>query len=190
MVGEVLTPGSLARNRRVRYPEGMANQVVDVETNHGKIAIELDAEKAPATVENFLAYVDAGHYAGTIFHRVIDGFMAQGGGYDASYEKKPTRAPVKNEADNGLKNLRGTVAMARTNDPDSATAQFFINLSDNDFLNHRGKNPRDWGYTVFGKVIEGMDVADVIRTQKTGAKGPFAKDAPLTEVVIQSITRR
>jgi len=168
----------------------MANQVVDVETNHGRIAIELDSERAPESVKNFLEYVDAGHYAGTIFHRVIDGFMLQGGGYDATYEKKSVRAPVKNEADNGVKNMKGTVAMARTSEPNSATAQFFINLSDNDFLNHTGTAPRDWGYAVFGKVVEGMDVADVIRTQKTGSKGPFAKDAPLTEVVIQSVARR
>jgi peptidyl-prolyl cis-trans isomerase B (cyclophilin B) len=162
---------------------------VVIHTSAGEFEIALDAERAPATVENFLRYVDAGHYDGTVFHRVIDGFMVQGGGYDTSLEKKKTFDPVKNEADNGLKNLRGSVAMARTNDPHSATAQFFVNLADNAFLDHTKKDDRGWGYTVFGKVVRGMEVIDVIKAKKTGARGPFAKDAPLEDVVITSVKR-
>ncbi len=162
----------------------MPNPVIELQTNFGAIKIELDEEKAPASVKNFLAYLDGGHYAGTIFHRVIRGFMAQGGGYDAAYTKKATRAAVQNEADNGLKNLRGTLAMARTSEPHSATAQFFINLAHNGFLNHREKTNEGWGYTVFGKVVDGMDVVDQMVNVETGAKGPFQKDAPLQEVVI------
>ena len=164
------------------------DQVV-IETSMGSFTIELDAARAPKTVQNFLAYVDAGHYAGTIFHRVIDGFMVQGGGYDAAYDKKTTRAPIMNEADNGLLNQRGTVAMARTNDPHSATAQFFVNVSDNTFLNHKAKTDREWGYTVFGKVVSGMDVVDRIKSVKTGEQGPFTKDAPLQQVSITSARR-
>lgn len=164
------------------------DQVV-IETTMGSFTIELDAARAPKTVQNFLAYVDAGHYTGTIFHRVIDGFMVQGGGYDAAYDKKSTRAPIMNEADNGVKNERGTVAMARTNDPHSATAQFFVNVSDNTFLNHKSKTDREWGYTVFGKVVNGMDVVDRIKAVKTGEQGPFAKDAPLEAVSIVSARR-
>lgn len=160
-----------------------------VETSLGNISLALDAERAPKTVENFLSYVDAGHYAGTIFHRVIPGFMVQGGGFDASFEKKLTRPPVQNEADNGLKNKRGTVAMARTSEPHSATAQFFVNVADNAFLDHKAKSPRDWGYAVFGKVEEGMDVVDAIVARPTGAKGPFSKDAPLEDVHIKSIRK-
>jgi cyclophilin family peptidyl-prolyl cis-trans isomerase len=161
----------------------MPDRVI-IETSHGPFTIELDAARAPKTVANFLRYVGAGHYAGTIFHRVIAGFMAQGGGYDAAYEKKAVAAPVENEADNGLKNVRGTVAMARTGDPHSATAQFFVSLADNAFLDHKGKTERDWGYTVFGKVTAGMDVVDRIGAVRTGAHGPFAKDAPDEPVVI------
>lgn len=162
---------------------------VAIETSEGTITIELDADKAPKTVENFLAYVDAGHYEGTLFHRVIDGFMVQGGGYDADFQKKPTQAPVDNEADNGLKNTVGTVAMARTGDPHSATAQFFVNVADNAFLDHTGKNERGWGYTVFGKVVDGMDVVDKMKSVPTGAKGPFKKDAPEEDLVIKSAKR-
>jgi cyclophilin family peptidyl-prolyl cis-trans isomerase len=162
---------------------------VVIDTSFGPFRIALDAAKAPKTVENFLAYVDAGHYDGTICHRVIDGFMVQGGGYDERYEKKPTRAAVENEAYNGLKNVRGTVAMARTSDPHSATAQFFVNVADNAFLDHKGKTPSDWGYTVFGRVTEGMDVVDKIKAVRTGASGPFSKDAPLEPVVIRSARR-
>lgn len=166
----------------------MAERVI-VETSEGSITIELDNDKAPKTVRNFLSYVDEGHYAGTIFHRVIPNFMAQGGGYDTAYEKKPTRGPVENEADNGLKNVRGSVAMARTSDPHSATAQFFVNLVDNEFLDHRSRDASGWGYAVFGKVVAGMDVVDAIKDIPTGARGSFAKDVPETQVVIQSITR-
>lgn len=163
------------------------NPVVRMQTNMGVIVIELDKEKAPKTVENFLRYVQDGFYDGTIFHRVIEGFMIQGGGFTADYGKKPTRASVANEANNGLKNERGTVAMARTSDPHSATAQFFINVVDNDFLNHRSPTPRGWGYTVFGHVTEGMDVVDKIRRVQTGRGGPFSKDAPHTPVIIEKM---
>ena len=168
----------------------MADPIVDVVTNLGPFTIQLDPAKAPKSVANFLAYVDANHYAGTVFHRVISTFMVQGGGYDAQYERKPTQPPVDNEADNGLKNTRGTVAMARTPDPHSGTAQFFVNVTDNVFLDHTGKDPQGWGYAVFGKVIEGMDTVDKIKALKTGAVGPFAKDAPITPVLIESVRRR
>ncbi len=163
---------------------------VDVETNHGRFTITLDPAKAPKTVENFLRYVDSKHYDGTVFHRIISGFMVQGGGFDERYEKKPVQAPVQNEADNGLKNTRGTVAMARTNDPHSATAQFFVNVVDNGFLDHTSKDASGWGYTVFGRVTEGMDVVDKIRAVKTGSVASFSKDAPLEPVVIKSVRRR
>jgi len=162
---------------------------VQFDTNHGSFVITLDPERAPKTVDNFLRSVDAGHYDGTIFHRVIPGFMAQGGGYDAAYSKKPTLDPVQNEADNGVKNARGTVAMARTSDPHSATAQFFVNVADNAFLDHTSKSSAGWGYTVFGSVTSGMDVVERIVAQKTGAQGPFSKDAPLEPVVIRSARR-
>jgi cyclophilin family peptidyl-prolyl cis-trans isomerase len=167
----------------------MSETLVVCDTSFGPFTIALDGARAPKTVENFLRYVDAGHYDGTIFHRVIDGFMAQGGGYDASYVKKPTHAPVENEAFNGLKNTRGTVAMARTSDPHSATSQFFVNVADNAFLDHKDKTSAGWGYTVFGRVTQGMDVVDKIKSVKTGSQGPFAKDAPLEPVVIKSIKR-
>ena len=168
----------------------MADPVVDVTTNLGTFTIQLDPARAPKSVENFLAYVDANHYDSTIFHRVIPTFMVQGGGYDQAYERKATRAPVQNEADNGLKNTRGTVAMARTGDPHSATAQFFVNVVDNAFLDHRAKDGAGWCYAVFGRVIEGMDVVDKIKGVPTGANGPFAKDAPDELVVIQRVRRR
>jgi len=161
------------------------NPVIVIKTNLGTIEAELFSDKAPITVENFLAYVKAKHYDGTIFHRCIPNFMIQGGGFDAKFNQKPTRAPIKNEADNGLKNLRGTLAMARTSEVNSATAQFFINLKDNGFLDH---GSRDFGYAVFGKVLKGMDVVDNIAKQPTGAKGVFQKDVPLQDVVIESIT--
>ncbi|MGD8569360.1 MAG: peptidylprolyl isomerase [Gammaproteobacteria bacterium] len=165
-----------------------AEPYVKLQTNMGDIVLELNREKAPKTVANFLSYVNDGFYSGTIFHRVIDGFMIQGGGYTEDYQKKGTKAPVENEADNGLKNDRGTVAMARTSNPHSATAQFFINVVNNDFLNYRSKTPRGWGYTVFGKVVQGMDVVDKIRKIPTGAGGPFPKDVPQAPVVIESAT--
>lgn len=166
-----------------------ANPQVKMQTSKGDVVIELYPEQAPVTVENFLRYVKDGAYDGTIFHRVIKGFMNQGGGFDADLQKKPaSHPPIKNEADNGLKNRRGTIAMARTNDPDSATNQFFVNTVDNSFLNFTGRNPRGWGYAVFGKVIEGMDVMDSIAAVKTGARGPFRGDVPLETVEIIAIT--
>ena len=167
----------------------MSDTLVVVDTSLGSFTLALDAAHAPKSVANFLSYVDAKHYDGTIFHRVIDGFMAQGGGYDAAYEKKPVQAPVPNEADNGLKNLRGTVAMARTGDPHSATAQWFVNVADNAFLDHKNKTQTGWGYTVFGKVTDGMDVVEKMKAVPTGAHGPFAKDAPDVAVVIKSVRR-
>ena len=161
--------------------------VVELDTNMGAIVIELNEEKAPKTVENFLNYVQSGHYDGTIFHRIIDGFMIQGGGMDAEMNEKATNAPVENEADNGLKNDKGTIAMARTQDPHSATSQFFVNVKDNDFLNHSGKNMQGWGYTVFGKVTSGMDVIEKMRGVPTGRFGMHA-DVPKEPVVINSAT--
>ena len=157
---------------------------VNLHTNHGVITLELDADKAPVTVENFLAYVSAGHYDNTIFHRVIDGFMIQGGGFTPDMKQKPTNKEIQNEANNGLKNLRGTIAMARTQAPHSASAQFFINVADNDFLNHRSPDPQGWGYCVFGKVSAGMDVVDAIRQVKTGSSG-FHQDVPREPVIIE-----
>ena len=161
--------------------------VVELDTNMGASVIELNEEKAPKTVENFLNYVKSGHYDGTIFHRIIDGFMIQGGGMDAEMNEKATNAPVENEADNGLKNDKGTIAMARTQDPHSATSQFFVNVKDNDFLNHSGKNMQGWGYTVFGKVTSGMDVIEKMRGVPTGRFGMHA-DVPKEPVVINSAT--
>jgi len=154
-----------------------------METNHGTITIELDAEKAPLTTENFKKYVADNFFDNTIFHRVIPNFMIQGGGFNPGMSQKQTLAAIENEADNGLENDRGTIAMARTNDPHSATAQFFINLKDNAFLNHSGKNPQGWGYCVFGKVTEGMDVVDKIAGVATGNNGGHA-DVPVEDVVI------
>ncbi|HYD76863.1 peptidylprolyl isomerase [Ramlibacter sp.] len=163
----------------------MPNPKVDLHiAGHGVITLELDEAKAPKTVENFLSYVRKGHYDGTIFHRVIDGFMVQGGGFAPGMNQKPTDAPIQNEANNGLKNDRYTVAMARTNDPHSASAQFFINVADNDFLNHKAPNPQGWGYAVFGKVVAGTDVVDRIKGVKTGRKG-FHDDVPQQDVVIE-----
>lgn len=160
------------------------NPKVLLETNKGSITLELYPDKAPKTVENFLSYVKEGFYDGTIFHRVIPNFMIQGGGMTADMKQKPTHDPIANEAENGLKNERGTLAMARTSDPHSATAQFFINLVDNEFLNFRNKSPQGWGYVVFGKVIEGMDVVDEIAQVKTGSHGPY-KDVPQEPIVIK-----
>ncbi len=167
----------------------MSTTRVLLETDLGQVELELDPDRAPRSVENFLSYVDAGHYDGTLFHRVIPGFMAQGGGFDAGYTKRPVRAPVPNEADNKVKNERGTVAMARTSDPHSATAQFFINVADNVSLDHRAKSPEGWGYTVFGRVTRGMEVVDRMVAARTGAAGPFAKDAPAPPIVIRTIRR-
>ncbi|AKM31926.1 cyclophilin [Pandoraea faecigallinarum] len=158
--------------------------MVELHTNHGVIRIELDEAKAPKTVANFLDYVKKGFYDGTVFHRVINGFMVQGGGFEAGMKQKPTEAPIENEANNGLKNDKYTLAMARTNDPHSATAQFFINVNDNDFLNHSAPTPQGWGYAVFGKVVEGQEVVDAIKGVKTGSKG-FHQDVPVDDVVIE-----
>jgi peptidyl-prolyl cis-trans isomerase B (cyclophilin B) len=161
------------------------SQRVELVTSLGTIQLELDAAKAPRTVANFVDYVKSGFYDGTIFHRVIATFMIQGGGFDTKLKKKPTRAPIQNEANNGLKNDRGTIAMARTPDPHSATAQFFINVKDNDALNHRSKDDEGWGYCVFGKVVKGIDVVDKIKAVPTGPKGEFSKDCPEKDVVIK-----
>ena len=163
--------------------------VVALTTSLGAIEVELDAEKAPVSVKNFLEYVDAGFFDGTVFHPVIPGFMIQGGGFGKDMVQKPTRAQIKNEANNGLVNARGTLAMARTNVVDSATAQFFINLKDNDFLNHSSPDPRGYGYAVFGRVISGMDVVDKIAAVPTGSKGGHS-DVPKTNVVIESAKRK
>jgi len=157
---------------------------VKLHTNHGTITLELDSEKAPETVKNFLDYVTAGHYDNTIFHRVIKGFMIQGGGFEPGMKQKPTREPIKNEADNGLKNVTGTIAMARTQAPHSATAQFFINVTDNDFLDFRSPDIQGWGYCVFGRVSDGMDVVNAIRSVRTGSSG-FHQDVPVEDVVIE-----
>ena len=157
---------------------------VKLTTNHGAITLELDAQKAPATVANFLEYVKSGHFDNTVFHRVIDGFMIQGGGFEPGMKQKPTRAPVKNEANNQLKNDNYTVAMARTSDPHSASAQFFINVADNEFLNHKSQSAQGWGYCVFGRVAAGTEVVDKIRRVKTGSRG-MHQDVPLEDVVIQ-----
>lgn len=159
---------------------------VVMQTNLGDIVLELDSQRAPATVENFLRYANEGFYDGTVFHRVIKGFMIQGGGFGTDYARKPTHEPVKNEADNGLKNKRGTIAMARTGDPHSATAQFFINHKDNSFLDYPGRD--GWGYTVFGKVVEGMDVVDKIADQPTEARGGALQNAPKNPIVIERVT--
>jgi len=161
-----------------------ADPQVDIKTSVGTIRLELYPEKAPKTVENFLQYVKDGHYNGTIFHRVIDGFMVQGGGFAPGMNQKPTDAPIENEANNGLKNDKYTLAMARTSDPHSATAQFFINVSNNDFLNFTAPTPNGWGYAVFGSVTEGTDVVDKIKGVKTGNKG-FHQNVPNEDVIIE-----
>ena len=158
--------------------------MVKLQTNHGVITIELDAERAPDTVANFLRYVKSGHFNNTVFHRVIDGFMVQGGGFEPGMKQKPVDAPINNEANNGLKNDAYTVAMARTSDPNSATAQFFINVSDNAFLNHTAPTAQGWGYAVFGRVVEGKDVVDAIRKVRTGTRG-MHQDVPVDDVIIE-----
>jgi len=164
----------------------MSTVRVQMNTTFGALTLELDGDKAPKTVQNFVDYANNGFYDGTIFHRVIDNFMIQGGGFDADIAQKPTADPIENEADNGLKNDRGTIAMARTMDPHSATAQFFINVKDNDFLNHSGKNMQGWGYCVFGKVTEGDAVLDRIRVVPTTSKAGH-QDVPQEPVVIESV---
>ena len=159
--------------------------MIALETSFGTIRIALDFDKAPESARNFQDYVEQGFYDGTLFHRVIDGFMIQGGGLTSGMREKRGGAPIRNEADNGLKNLTGTLAMARTSDPHSATAQFFINVADNDFLDHRGKTPSGWGYAVFGKVVEGMDVVNRIKSCATASRAGH-RDVPVEEVVIES----
>jgi peptidyl-prolyl cis-trans isomerase B (cyclophilin B) len=160
--------------------------MIKISTTFGEMTLELDADKAPKTVANFLEYVREGFYDGTIFHRVINNFMVQGGGFDTNMQQKATKAPIENEADNGLKNEFGTIALARTMDPHSATAQFFINVSNNEFLNHSGKNMQGWGYTVFGKVVEGAEVLEKIKAVATTSKNGH-QDVPVDEVIIESI---
>ncbi len=162
--------------------------MIILNTNKGTIIVELDSDKAPATCENFLSYLDSGHYNGTVFHRVIPSFMVQGGGFSEDMQQKPTNKPVDNEADNGLLNDTGTLAMARTADPHSATSQFFINVNDNSFLNHTEKSPNGWGYCVFGKVVEGMDVVMEMSTVPTGNMGGHG-DVPVEPLVIESAVR-
>lgn len=167
----------------------MADPVkVKMETSQGDIILELYTDKAPKTVENFLKYVESGFYSNTIFHRVIDGFMIQGGGFDMNYQRKQTNPPIINEADNGLPNKVGSIAMARTMEPHSATSQFFINVKDNDFLNYTSKTPRGWGYAVFGQVVSGMDTVNKIRQLRTGGGGPFVENVPQTMVIIKSVS--
>jgi peptidyl-prolyl cis-trans isomerase B (cyclophilin B) len=161
--------------------------MVTIKTTLGDIKVELFEKEAPETTKNFLGYVNDGHYNGTIFHRVIDNFMIQGGGFDTSFTQLPTKAPIKNEADNGLKNETGTLAMARTSDVNSATSQFFINVSDNDFLNYTSSTPEGFGYCVFGRVVDGMDVVNTIKEAPTGQRGPHG-DVPLENIVIEEIT--
>jgi len=165
-----------------------ANPKVSIETTKGTVLIELYPDKAPKTVENFLRYVNEGKYDGTIFHRVIKRFMNQGGGFTPDFKKVVTYAPIQNEADNGLKNTRGTLAMARTGDPHSATNQFFVNTVDNAFLDHSSKTARGWGYCVFATVVDGMDVMDRIAKVQTGANGPFQQDVPVEEILIRKMS--
>ena len=176
------------KNQTEYYPEEDQMSLVTISTSAGEIHLELDADNAPITVANFLKLAEDGYYAGTIFHRIIEGFMVQGGGLDEDMTPKPTNTdPIQNEANNGLKNDRGTIAMARTMDPHSATGQFFINHKDNDFLNHTAETSQGWGYAVFGSVIDGMDVVDQIALSTTSTVGGYA-DAPLEPTVINSVT--
>ncbi len=173
-----------------KAPKKMTEHTTQVkfETSQGNFVVKLDKSKAPVTVANFLGYVKEGFYDGTIFHRIIPGFMAQGGGFTSDFKQKATHAPIKNEADNGLLNKRGTIAMARTSDPNSATAQFFINFVDNTFLNYKSPTPQGWGYAVFGEVVQGMDVVDGMSKIPTGSGGPFPTDVPKTPIVINKAT--
>jgi len=185
----VITTLTLLMVAAAGFQPAQAAESVIMETSYGSITIELDSAKAPVSVANFLAYADAGFYDGTIFHRVIRDFMIQGGGFTEDLKQKPTRAAIKNEAANGLRNLRGTIAMARTGVVDSATSQFFINHKDNPFLDHRAPNPKDFGYAVFGRVIAGMDVVDRIAAVQTRGTNPMFQDLPVQPVVIKSVRR-
>lgn len=186
-VSIVLAPTSAFTQNNQPDKEGNHMVKVTMDTSKGVIKLELDADKAPLTVTNFVEYAKSGFYDNTIFHRVIPGFMIQGGGFDPDMKQKTTRAPVKNEASNGLKNLAGTIAMARTSDPHSATAQFFINCVDNDFLNFKSETPQGWGYTVFGKVVEGMDTVKTIEKVSTGTSSGMG-DVPVEPVIIRAVT--
>ena len=192
MFRQLITIAIAAVGISAGIPAHAANPQVDLDTTAGRIRIELDPAAAPKTVENFLAYVKAKHYDGTQFHRVIPGFMIQGGGFTADFKQKPTRPPIANEAEQsskaGLSNVPGTIAMARTGDPNSATAQFFINVNDNKSLNFREPTPQGYGYVVFGKVVQGMDVVNKIATAPTGSGGPFPRDVPAERVIIKSAT--
>lgn len=161
---------------------------VTLHTNFGDISVKLFSDEAPATVENFVRYIDEGFYDNTIFHRVIDGFMVQGGGFEPGMQQKEPHAPIKNEASHGLSNKRGTLAMARTNDPHSATAQFFININDNDFLDFQSESMQGWGYCVFAEVVDGMDVVDKIKGVKTGTSG-FHQDVPVEDVILERVSK-
>ena len=184
----VVAAGIMMSDQTETQADEGTGPVVTFETTHGSFAVALEPEAAPETVANFVQYVRDGHFDGTIFHRVIAGFMIQGGGYTENYQQSKTRAPIENEAPNAPGNDRGTIAMARTADPHSATAQFFINVVDNDFLNHRGKNPQGWGYAAFGRVVDGMETVDRIAALKTGPGGPFPSDVPQEAVVISKAT--
>ena len=188
MPGDEATTVAAAAEPAPAPEQAKETDMVLIKTTLGDIKVKLAADKAPLTVANFLAYVDAKHYDGTIFHRVIDGFMIQGGGFDANMRQKPTQAPIKSEAANGLRNKRGTLAMARTMVVDSATSQFFINVKDNGFLDFRSPDPQGFGYCVFGEVVEGMDVVDQIKGVRTGVKAGMS-DVPLETVAIVSVTR-
>lgn len=179
-----LALGSISATSSSAEADDIEHPRVTFETSHGSFVLELDRGTAPETVENFLAYVRDGFYEGTIFHRIIASFMIQGGGFTPEFKQLQTRAPIRNEADRGGKNDRGSIAMARTSDPHSATAQFFINVVDNDFLNHRGRTAQGWGYTTFGRVVEGMDTVDRIATVQTGSRGTF-QDVPQDTVAIE-----
>jgi peptidyl-prolyl cis-trans isomerase B (cyclophilin B) len=161
---------------------------VTLQTTLGTIVLELMPNESPIATNNFLAYAESGFYEGTIFHRIVKGFVVQGGGYTADYQEKPTNPPIKNEANNGVKNLRGTVAMARSSDPNSATSQFFININDNGFLDYKSPTKNGWGYAVFAKVVEGMDVVDTIQGVETGAAGPFSRNVPVKLISIEAVT--
>ena len=184
----VVAAGTMMSDQTETQADEGGSPLVTFETTHGSFAVALEPEAAPETVANFVQYVRDGHFDGTIFHRVIAGFMIQGGGYTQRYEQLPMRAPIQNEAPDAPGNDRGTIAMARTADPHSATAQFFINVVDNDFLNHRGKNPQGWGYTAFGRVVDGMETVDRIAALQTGSGGPFPSDVPQEAVVIEKAT--
>ena len=184
----VVAAGTMMSDQTETQADEAASPLVTFETTHGSFAVALEPEAAPETVANFVQYVRDGHFDGTIFHRVIAGFMIQGGGYTERYQQVKTRAPIQNEAPDAPGNDRGTIAMARTADPHSATAQFFINVVDNDFLNHTGKTARGWGYAAFGRVVDGMETVDRIAALKTGPGGPFPSDVPQEAVVIEKAT--